>query len=38
MTVMRNGRPNRIARNKANHHADSKNGKNEPRYLRISHG
>ena len=37
VTMMRDGCSDRITRNKAYHHADSKNGKNELRYLRITH-
>jgi hypothetical protein len=36
--MMRDGCSDPITRNKAYHHADSKNGKNELRYLRITHG
>jgi hypothetical protein len=38
VTMMRDGCSDRITRNKAYHHADSKNGENELRYVRITHG
>jgi len=37
VTMMRDGCSDPITRSKAYHHADSKNGKNELYYLRISH-